>query len=152
RSWFDGRRALVPAGNGFVRGTAVSATTPPALTATVHVDRPPPRRRGRSRLFRPRDWRVKTKLAAGVTIPTLAFFVVAGVVTISSVRQATAYEQFAREMRFARQTTALVHEIQRERDKTAGVLAGAVVGAPRPTGAATDGDVGMARQTVDEAA
>ena len=86
--------------------------------------------------LRVRHWRVRTKLAAVVTIPALAFLGVAGVQTQSSVRQATGLQQFTRQVSLSRQVTDLVHALQQERDHTAGVIAatGQQAGGPRSSG------------------
>ena len=78
------------------------------------------RRRSPLRL---RDWRVRSKLAAVLTIPAFGFLVVAGVQIVSSVDQAQSLGDFSRQVAFGRQVTGLVHELQRERDHTAGLLA-----------------------------
>ncbi|MDT5035662.1 MAG: hypothetical protein QOE03_847, partial [Micromonosporaceae bacterium] len=87
----------------------------------------PSHRRRLPRLFRTADWRVRTKLAAALTIPAVAFVMVVGVGVVSSVRQAESLQLFTRQVHLSRQVTALVHELQRERDRTAGVLAGVTV-------------------------
>ena len=71
-----------------------------------------------------RDLRVRTKLAMVVTIPLLGFLVVTGVQVGTSVAAATQLDDFSRQVALGREVTALVHELQRERDRTAGVLAG----------------------------
>lgn len=78
--------------------------------------------RRRSR-WRARDWRVRTKLAAVLTVPLVGFLVVAGVQIVASVRTASDLDSFAGQVALGREVTALVHEVQRERDRTAGLLA-----------------------------
>ncbi|MFV2107186.1 nitrate- and nitrite sensing domain-containing protein [Micromonospora sp. LOL_015] len=80
----------------------------------------PHRRRLR---LRPRDWRMGAKLAAVLIVPSVAFLVVASVQTSSLVGQATALNEFARQVQIGEQVTALVHELQQERDRSAGELA-----------------------------
>lgn len=70
-----------------------------------------------------RDWRVRTKLATVLVIPSLAFVALATVQTGSLVRQATVLNEFARQVAVGEQITALIHELQQERDRTAGELA-----------------------------
>jgi Nitrate and nitrite sensing/Histidine kinase-, DNA gyrase B-, and HSP90-like ATPase len=118
------------------------------------VPGPPLRRRRGPRLFRLRDWRVRTKLGAVLTIPAVAFLAIAAIQTNASIRQAESLQQFTRQVHLSRQVTALVHELQRERDRTAGVLAG-VAAHPNPV----DQDPGHIAQelrpdqaAVDEAA
>jgi signal transduction histidine kinase len=77
-----------------------------------------------------RDWQMRTKLGTVFVIPTVAFLVLAGIQTTSLVRQATSLNEFARQLRAGQQTTALIHDLQRERDRTAGEMA-AVDGRPR---------------------
>lgn len=71
----------------------------------------------------PRDWRVRTKLAAALVVPSLAFLVLAGMRTADVVSGATVLDEFAGQVRLARETAALVHELQEERDRTIGELA-----------------------------
>ncbi|MDG4765684.1 nitrate- and nitrite sensing domain-containing protein [Solwaraspora sp. WMMD406] len=80
----------------------------------------PHRRRLR---LRPRDWRMGTKLTAVLIIPSVAFLVVASVQTGSLVGQATVLNGFASQVEVGSQITALVHELQQERDRSAGELA-----------------------------
>jgi hypothetical protein len=71
-----------------------------------------------------RDWRVRTKLAAALVVPSVAFLVLAGLQTGTVVSQATVLDEFAGQVGLARPATALVHELQQERDRTLGELAG----------------------------
>src|SRR3990170_8826610 len=80
----------------------------------------PHRRRSRLRL---RDWRMRTKLATVLVIPSVAFMVVAGVQTGALVGQATVLDEFADQVTLGEQITTLVHDLQSERDRTAGNLA-----------------------------
>ncbi|WFE28014.1 nitrate- and nitrite sensing domain-containing protein [Solwaraspora sp. WMMD791] len=80
----------------------------------------PHRRRLR---LRPRDWRMGAKLAAVLVVPSVAFLVVASVQTGSLVGQATVLNEFADQVRVSEQATALIHELQQERDRSAGELA-----------------------------
>ncbi|MFV2020232.1 nitrate- and nitrite sensing domain-containing protein [Micromonospora sp. LOL_023] len=73
--------------------------------------------------LRPRDWRMGAKLAAVLVIPSVAFLVVASVQTGSLVGQATVLNEFARQVKVGEQATALIHELQQERDRSAGELA-----------------------------
>ncbi len=70
-----------------------------------------------------RDWRVGTKLAAALVVPSVAFLVLAGMQTVSVVSGATALNSFAGQVALARPTTALLQELQQERDRTLGELA-----------------------------
>ena len=89
-----------------------------------------PDRGRKASVFRVRDWRVPTKLAAVLVLPAVAFLVIAGVQINSSVRSATTLDQFAEGIKVGRQLTDLVHQLQLERDRTAGVLARAAMGGP----------------------
>ncbi|MFK3985640.1 nitrate- and nitrite sensing domain-containing protein [Micromonospora sp. NPDC050397] len=80
----------------------------------------PHRRRSPLRL---RDWRLRTKLGAVLVIPSVAFLVVATVQTGTLLGQANVLEEFAQEVTIGREISALVHELQQERDRTAGELA-----------------------------
>jgi HAMP domain-containing protein len=66
---------------------------------------------------------MRTKLATVLVIPSLAFMVVAGVQTSALVGQATGLDEFADQVALGRQITTLVHDLQSERDRTAGNLA-----------------------------
>ncbi len=72
---------------------------------------------------RPRDWRVPVKLGAVLLIPLFSFLVIAGVQVGSSVASASTLDNFAEHVSLGRQVTHLVHELQRERDRTTGMLA-----------------------------
>jgi nitrate/nitrite sensing protein/histidine kinase/DNA gyrase B/HSP90-like ATPase/HAMP domain-containing protein len=63
-----------------------------------------------------RNWRVRSKLIAVLVIPAIAFVVVAGIGIGSLVRNAQAFEDGRRLAELGRQVTALVHELQTERD------------------------------------
>jgi signal transduction histidine kinase len=73
--------------------------------------------------IRPRDWRVRTKLASVLMLPLIGFLVLAGVQMVSSIRSSLALRSVAAQVALGRQVTALVHELQRERDHTVGLLA-----------------------------
>ena len=73
--------------------------------------------------FRLRDWRMRAKLGAVVIVPSVAFLVLAGAQTGALVRQADRLGEFAGQVGAGREITALIHELQRERDQTAGELA-----------------------------
>ncbi|WP_243707824.1 nitrate- and nitrite sensing domain-containing protein [Micromonospora sp. KC606] len=80
----------------------------------------PHRRRSPLRL---RDWRMRTKLATVLVIPSVAFLVLAGVQTTTLVGRTTALSDFAQQVGIGRQISALVDGLQQERDRTAGELA-----------------------------
>ncbi|WP_243715268.1 nitrate- and nitrite sensing domain-containing protein [Micromonospora sp. KC207] len=80
----------------------------------------PHRRRSPLRL---RDWRMGTKLATVLVIPSVAFLVLAGVQTQGLVGRTTELSDFARQVGIGREITAVVHQLQQERDRTAGELA-----------------------------
>ncbi|SCL19824.1 Signal transduction histidine kinase [Micromonospora pallida] len=82
---------------------------------------PPHRRRSP---FRLRDWRMGTKLAAVLIIPSVAFLVLAGVQTRGLVGQAGVLNEFAEQVSISRELTDVVHQLQQERDRSAGELAG----------------------------
>ncbi|MGN9805019.1 nitrate- and nitrite sensing domain-containing protein [Micromonospora sp. L32] len=99
--------------------------------------------------FRLRDWRMRTKLATVLVIPSVAFLVLAGVQTAALVGQTTALSDFARQVGIGRQIATVVDRLQQERDRSAGELAelrragseadrDAAVSALRPLQAATD--------------
>lgn len=97
-----------------------------------------------------RDRRVATKVAAVVAIPALAFVVVAGIQAGLSFQQAAALGESAERVALGRQVTALVHELQFERDLTSGALA--AVDPRGDAGEGAGGPVAGARQAVDQEA
>ncbi|MBU8855885.1 nitrate- and nitrite sensing domain-containing protein [Micromonospora sp. WMMB482] len=82
---------------------------------------PAPRRRRSG--FRLRDWRMGTKLATVLVIPSLAFLVLAGIQTRGLVGQTTTLSAFAEQVGIGRQISTVVDRLQHERDRTAGELA-----------------------------
>uniref|UniRef100_UPI0035E46041 sensor histidine kinase n=1 Tax=Micromonospora polyrhachis TaxID=1282883 RepID=UPI0035E46041 len=81
----------------------------------------PHRRRSPLRL---RDWRMRTKLGAVLILPSVAFLVLAGVQTNVLIGRTNVLGDFAEQVEMGRPITALVHELQQERARTAGELAG----------------------------
>jgi CHASE3 domain sensor protein len=79
-----------------------------------------------------RNWRVRSKLIAVLVIPAVAFLVLASFGIGALVGNAQAFEEGRRLAELGRQVTALVHELQSERD-----LSGAYIGSG-------DQDVGKA--------
>src|SRR5215212_9287142 len=69
-----------------------------------------------------RDWRVRSKLIAVLVIPAVAFLVLSSFGIGSLVRNSQAFEDGRRLADLGRQVTALVHELQAERD-----LSGALI-------------------------
>ncbi|MDG4786473.1 ATP-binding protein [Micromonospora sp. WMMD1102] len=72
---------------------------------------------------------MRTKLGAVLVVPSVAFLVLAGAQTSALVSQAGLLDDFADQVAVGRDITALVHELQRERDQTAGELAALNAGA-----------------------
>src|SRR5215203_5981538 len=72
-----------------------------------------------------RNWRVRSKLIAVLVIPAVAFLVVAGFGIGSLVGNAQAFEDGRRLAELGRQVTALVHELQAERDLSAAYIVSA---------------------------
>ncbi|MGW3890380.1 nitrate- and nitrite sensing domain-containing protein [Micromonospora chokoriensis] len=72
--------------------------------------------------FRLRDWRMSTKLATVLVVPSMAFLLLAGVQTSALVGRTTALNDFSRQVGIGRQITAAVHQLQQERDRSAGEL------------------------------
>ncbi|MEV4498099.1 ATP-binding protein [Micromonospora arborensis] len=87
--------------------------------------------------FRLRDWRMSTKLATVLMVPSMAFLVLAGVQTSALVGRTTALNDFSRQVGIGRQITAVVQQLQQERDRSAGELGALRRGGDRAT-AATD--------------
>jgi HAMP domain-containing protein len=74
------------------------------------------------RLLRLRNWRVRSKLIAVLVIPAVAFLVLASFGIGASLGDVRALDRAKRLAEFGRQVTALVHEVQAERDLTAGYM------------------------------
>ncbi|MGI5519822.1 nitrate- and nitrite sensing domain-containing protein [Micromonospora sp. CA-259024] len=72
--------------------------------------------------FRLRDWRMSTKLATVLVVPSVAFLVLAGLQTSALVGRTTALNDFSRQVGIGRQITAVVDQLQQERDRSAGEL------------------------------
>lgn len=87
--------------------------------------------------FRLRDWRMSTKLATVLMVPSMAFLLLAGVQTSALVGRTTALNDFSRQVGIGRQITTVVHELQQERARSAGELGELRKGGDRDT-AATD--------------
>ncbi|WP_433311668.1 nitrate- and nitrite sensing domain-containing protein [Micromonospora chersina] len=119
------------AGPDPARGTAQQPRRSPS------EDRVAPHRR-RSR-FRLRDWRMRTKLATVLVLPSVAFLVLAGVQTRGLVGQTTALSDFAQQVGIGRQISTAVDRLQQERDRSAGELA-----ALRKAGGGADRDAAVA--------
>jgi hypothetical protein len=99
-----------------------------------------------------RNWRVRTKLVAVVLVPVLAFLAVGGFELRSRLRNTAQLGDYADRVTLAGEVSGLVHVVQQERDRTAGVLAQAPAGAGGTGDAhrlagATEGD----RTAVDSA-
>ncbi|MFG1777610.1 nitrate- and nitrite sensing domain-containing protein [Micromonospora sp. NPDC049048] len=88
--------------------------------------------------FRLRDWRMRTKLATVLVIPSVAFLVLAGVQTHTLVGRTTALGDFAQQVGIGREIVAAVHQLQQERDRAAGEL-----GELRRGGAGADRDAAI---------
>src|SRR5215208_839969 len=81
-----------------------------------------------------RNWRVRSKLIAVLVIPAVAFLVVAGFGIGSLVGNAQAFEDGRRLAELGRQVTALVHELQAERDLSVAFTASADKGVDKALG------------------
>jgi len=69
-----------------------------------------------------RDWRVRSKLIAVLVIPAVAFVVLASFGIRSSLRSTDAFGQGSKLAAFGSDVTKLVHELQSERDLSAGYI------------------------------
>jgi HAMP domain-containing protein len=81
---------------------------------------------------------MRTKLGTVLVIPSLAFMVVAGVQTSALVGQATVLDEFADQVALGQQITTLVHDLQSERDRTAGNLSALQAGKTTASQATAD--------------
>jgi hypothetical protein len=75
-----------------------------------------------------RNWRVRSKLIAVLVIPAVAFLVLASFGIGALVSNAQAFEEGRRLAELGRQVTALVHELQSERDLSAAYIGSADTG------------------------
>jgi hypothetical protein len=87
------------------------------------MDTSPPPVPGRSLGLR--NWRVRSKLTAVLVIPAVAFLVLASLGIGTLVGNAQAFEDGRRLAELGRQVTALVHEVQAERDLSAAYIVSA---------------------------
>ena len=87
------------------------------------MDTSPPPAPGRS--FGLRNWRVRSKLIAVLVIPAVAFLVLASLGIGTLVGNAQAFEDGRQLAELGRQVTALVHELQAERDLSAAFIVSA---------------------------
>jgi hypothetical protein len=81
-----------------------------------------------------RNWRVRSKLIAVLVIPAVAFLVLASFGVGSLVGNAQAFEDGRRLAELGRQVTALVHELQAERDLSVALAASADKGVAKALG------------------
>jgi hypothetical protein len=86
------------------------------------MDSSPPSASKPGRAFGLRDWRVRSKLIAVLVIPAVAFLVLASFGIGSLVRNAQAFDNGRRLAELGREVTALVHELQAERDYSAALV------------------------------
>ena len=110
----------------------------PGGVGTMTLQRPPEpapttsrRRHGRAAAaggpgpvgLSPRHWKVRTKLAAVLLVPAIAFLVLASINMAGQIGSARDFGRGANVAEFGRQASALVHELQAERDIAAGYVA-----------------------------
>jgi len=74
------------------------------------------------RLLSLRDWRVRSKLTAVLVIPAVAFLVLGSFGIRSSLRNADEFDRGSKLAGFGGEVTKLVHELQSERDLSAGFI------------------------------
>ena len=96
---------------------------------------PPPAKPYRSRAgLSPRHWKVRSKLAAVLLVPAIAFLVLASINMAGQISSARDFGRGANVAEFGRQASTLVHELQAERDIAAGYVAAGRAAEPRPRG------------------
>src|SRR4029453_4897916 len=102
------------------------APAPPPAREVVNprMEVSPPNDRDPGRLLGLRNWRVRSKLIAVLVLPAVAFLVLASFGIGSSIRNAQAFDRGSRLSGLGGEVTALVHELQSERDLSPGFLAG----------------------------
>jgi HAMP domain-containing protein len=90
-------------------------------------ERPSPlperRQAARGEAFGLRNWPVRSKLVAVLAIPALVLLVLATINVKASLNDAQSLRRGGELARLERSSTALVHELQQERDLTVGVIA-----------------------------
>jgi hypothetical protein len=74
-------------------------------------------------LLSPRHWKVRTKLAAVLLVPAVAFLVLASINMAGQISSARDFGRGATIAEFGRQASTLVFELQAERDIAAGFIA-----------------------------
>jgi signal transduction histidine kinase len=85
---------------------------------------PPPAKPYRARAgLSPRHWKVRSKLAAVLLVPAIAFLVLASINMAGQIGSARDFGRGANVAEFGRQASTLVHELQAERDIAAGYVA-----------------------------
>jgi hypothetical protein len=89
------------------------------------MDTSPPPARDPGRSIGLRNWRVRSKLIAVLVIPAVAFLVLASFGIGSLVGNAQAFEEGRSLAELGRQVTALVHDLQQERDLSVAFTASA---------------------------
>jgi len=115
----------------------VGATASQPPDGTTPAPRARPRLVDRLSALRVRHWRLRTKLAAVLVVPSIAFLTLAGIQVNGLVGQASNLSDFAAQVGIGREITELVHHLQQERDRTAGELAALKRGGQRADRAAT---------------
>jgi signal transduction histidine kinase len=104
------------------------STEPPADDAPGGATVAPSLKRSRPRPgLSPRHWKVRSKLAAVLLVPAIAFLVLASINMVGQISSAREFGRGATVAEFGRQASSVVHELQAERD-----LAGGYVSAGRP--------------------
>jgi HAMP domain-containing protein len=83
----------------------------------------PSREASRPQVLGLRNWPVRSKLVAVLAIPAIALLVLAGINVRASLNDAQSLRAGGELARLERSSTALVHELQLERDVTAGLIA-----------------------------
>jgi signal transduction histidine kinase len=116
----DGR-AGGGAGTMTMQRPSPAASDPGAPGGATVAPGPPRTARPRSG-FSPRHWKVRSKLAAVLLVPAIAFLVLASINMVGQIQSAQQYGRGANLAAFGRQASTLVHELQAERDLAAGYV------------------------------
>ena len=111
------------------RPPAASDQDAPGGATVAPVPPKQPRARGG---FSPRHWRVRSKLAAVLLVPAIAFLVLASLNMVGQIQSAQDFGRGANVAEFGRQASTLVHELQAERDLAAGYVTSGRVADNRP--------------------
>src|SRR5215207_8323631 len=110
-------------GRGGATAATATLTRPPADRDRPAAPTPPSAARPGGSLFSARHWKVRSKLAAVLLVPAVAFLVLASINMAGQIASARDFGRGATVAEFGRQASTLVFELQAERDIASGYIA-----------------------------